>query len=69
MSLAEILPALQALPRADKLRLIGLLADDLAREEGGGLGPIASFPVWSPIDAPDAERALLGLLSRDGNRP
>ena len=34
MSLSELLPAVHALPVADKRQLIELLADDLAEEEG-----------------------------------
>jgi hypothetical protein len=34
MSLAEVLPMVQTLPRADKLRLVHFLVSELAREEG-----------------------------------
>ena len=37
MSLSELLPAVHALPVADKRQLIELLADDLAEEEGESL--------------------------------
>jgi len=39
MTLKELLPAIHSLPRADKLRLIHLLAGDVAREEGIAIAP------------------------------
>jgi hypothetical protein len=66
MSLAELMAALQALPRADKLQVIQVLAADLAREEAAGLlPPGASCPIWSPFEAFDAARVLLELLEKE----
>jgi hypothetical protein len=66
MSLAELMPALQALPRADKLQVIQVLAADLAREEAGELVPPgASCPIWAPFDAFDAAQVLLQLLEKE----
>lgn len=36
MTAAEFLPSLQSLPRSEKLHLIQLLAEDLARDEAEG---------------------------------
>ena len=66
MSLAEMVPDLQALPRADKLRVIQLLAAELAREEGMDVIPVgASCPIWSPFDAFDAANSLMHLLEQE----
>ncbi len=66
MTLNELLPALHALPRADKLRLIQVLADDMAREEGITPGDTGkAFPVWSPYEAFDGAAALLRLLDEE----
>ena len=66
MSLAELMPALQALPRADKLQVIQVLAADLAREEAAALIPAgASCPIWSPFEAFDAARVLMDLLEKE----
>ena len=66
MSLAELVPALQDLPRDDKLELIRLLVTDLTQQEGIDLLHCgASYPVWTPLDAFDAARSLQQLLDQD----
>jgi hypothetical protein len=56
MSLVEILPNVRSLPRADKLRLIRILAQELADAEGlPELGAGAQVSGWSPH--PDFEAA------------
>jgi hypothetical protein len=62
MSLAELLPAVQALPRKDKFRLVQELIAELAQEEGLAEG---EYPVWSPYDAHEAAATLLQLLEQD----
>jgi hypothetical protein len=63
MPLADLFPTLQALPRADKLRLVQFLVSELAREEGIPLLESgASYPVWSPCDAHEAAATLLRVL-------
>jgi hypothetical protein len=63
MSLSELLPMLQTLPRADKMRLIHFLVVDLAREEGVPLVEFGTpYPIWSPYDAFGAAGSLLKLL-------
>jgi hypothetical protein len=67
MSLSEILPTIQALPRADKLRLIQLLAADVAREDGISLDAgERTVAIWSPYDAFEGAATLLDLLDEDG---
>lgn len=63
MSLVEMLPEIRTLSRGDKLRLIQLLAAELAANEGeptleGG----QTYPVWSPDTAFAAAETLLEAL-------
>ncbi|MEX2306415.1 MAG: hypothetical protein WD738_02420 [Pirellulales bacterium] len=66
MTLPELMPSIEALPRADKLHLIQLLAADVARDEA-----IAreladkAVPIWSPYDAFDGAAILLRALNED----
>ena len=55
MSLNELLPTVQELPRGDKLRLMQWLAAQLAKDEGVPLlSPDIEYPVWSPYDSHEA---------------
>jgi len=66
MTLTELLPTIQSLPRADKFRLIQLLAADVAREEGITLALAdKAVPLWSAYDAFDGAATLLNLLDQD----
>lgn len=66
MSLTELLPAVHALPRADKLRLMQVLVTDIAAEEEAVLptGNVLNA-VWTPYDAYDAAATLLSVLDDD----
>jgi hypothetical protein len=65
--LPELLPALHALSRADKLRLIQHLVVDLAHEEGVPLLEMgAAYPVWTPHHAFDAAAVMLNALEKEG---
>ena len=66
MSLGELLPTIHALPRGDKLRLIQLLAADVAREEGTAADVAdKAVPIWSPHDAVEGAATLLRVLDED----
>lgn len=66
MSLAELMPALQNLPRDDKLELFRILVSDLTRQQGvDWLQQGAAYPVWTPLGAYDAARSLQQLLDQD----
>jgi hypothetical protein len=70
MSIAEILPAVRALPRSDKFRLARLLLDDLAAEELlAELKQGQEFPIHTPEFAPGAAAQLAALLDEQGKRP
>ena len=65
MTLNELLPSLHALPRADKLRLIQLLAVDVASEDGIAPADVGTtYPVWSPHEAFDGAATLLRVLEQ-----
>ncbi|HSN98450.1 MAG TPA: hypothetical protein VLS89_09130 [Candidatus Nanopelagicales bacterium] len=66
MSLVEMLPEIQALPRAEKLRLIQFLAQELAESEAPpSLVSGQSYPVWSPDQAFTAAETLLQTLREE----
>ncbi len=63
MSLVEILPDIHSLSRADKLRLIQFLAQELAEAESPpSLVSSKEYPVWSPNEAFEAAETLLQTL-------
>jgi hypothetical protein len=66
MSLTELLPAIHALPRADKLRLMQVLVAEIASEEGAVLPPPTMIhTIWTPYDSYDAAAVLLNVLNED----
>ncbi len=66
MTLAELLPALHGLPRADKLRAIQLLASEVAREEGVEVTAADTpYQIWSPYDAFEGAATLLRVLNEE----
>lgn len=70
MSLAEVLPTVQRLSRADKLRLIELVAAELGRsEETTLLEAGQTYPIWSPHDAYQAAEVLLHMLEEGKPQP
>ena len=67
MTLNELLPSMHALPRAEKLRLIQLLAADVACEDGVAPADVGTtYPVWSPYEAFDGAATLLHVLEQAG---
>ncbi len=69
MSLAELLPEVHSLSRVDKLRLIQLLAEELARDEVGLLESGQSYPVWSPDAAYPAAAVMMQTLESESSKP
>lgn len=70
MTLSQMLPTIQALPRADKLRLIQLLAVEVARDDGIVLDVAdKTVPLWSPHDSFQGAATLLRVLDEDKVAP
>ena len=69
MSLTELLPQLRSLPRLEKLRLIQLLAEDMAAEDCIPLQHGQSYPVWTPLHAYEAASILQQALDAEGKNP
>jgi len=66
MSLTELLPAIHALPRADKLRLMQVLVAEITNEEATAVPPTdMAHAIWTPYDAYDAAATLLDVLDKD----
>ncbi len=64
--ITELLPKIQALPKADKLRLMQFLVFELAREQGVALlQPDQDYPIWTPFNAFDAAATLLSALEEE----
>lgn len=66
MTIVELLPKLQALPRWEKLRVVQFLVGEIAREEE--MQPFvagAAYPVWSPYNASEAAATLQDLLEQE----
>lgn len=66
MTIVELLPQLQALPRGEKLRVVEFLVSEIAREEE--LQPLvagAAYQIWSPFDASEAAATLQSLLDQE----
>ena len=65
MSLTELLNTARTMCRADRIRLVQCLVDDLAREEGvSSLEDGASLPVATPLQAFDAAATMLAALDQ-----
>jgi hypothetical protein len=64
-ALAELIPQAKSLSRVDKLRLIQLLAEELASDEGAAIKANQSYPVWSPDSAFNAADVMLQSLANE----
>lgn len=64
MSINELTPILRDLDRADKLRMMQLLIQQLAKEEGALLSG-NSYPIWSPYASFEAANVLLEALNAE----
>lgn len=62
MPLAELVPEVESLSRAEKLQLMHILVADLARNEGIELQS-DSFPVWTPYGTDEAAEIMMRVLS------
>ena len=70
MSLVDLLPTVRSLSRKDQLRLIQLLAAELAQVEETDLIPAGqTYPLWSPDRAYDAAAVLLRAVADGEDLP
>jgi len=69
MEVAELLPRLRELSRADKLYVMQFLISELAQEETDLLKPHLDYPIWSPYNAFDAADTMLQALKTAGDKP
>jgi hypothetical protein len=66
MTLAELIPELRSLPRADKLWVIQMMAAEVAREEDPTLPKSGQeYPIWSPYDAYKGAATLMQALEQE----
>jgi hypothetical protein len=63
--LSELIPEAKSLSRVDKLRLIQLLAEELAGDESTELKANQSYAVWSPESAFHAADVMLHALANE----
>jgi len=69
MSISEIIPAVRALSRGEKLQLTQILLEDLAREELPAMfkkGQV--YSIYTPEYAPGAAAQLAQLLKEERTR-
>ena len=65
MTIAELLPTLRNLPRAEKLKVMQFLVAELANEEEPTLQPGAIYSLWSPLNSHEAAHKLSQLLESE----
>lgn len=63
----QLLQELHKLNRADKLRVMQILVNDLTIEEDSILFPNHPYEVWSPTVSSEAAQALLATLEEEKN--
>jgi hypothetical protein len=62
MSASDLLPAVEALPRAEQLKLVHAIIDSLAVPAPAALIPDGEYSIWSPRDSYEAAEVLMKLL-------
>ena len=62
----HLLEELRQLNRAEKLRIVQLLVNEIAEEEV--ILTATEYEVWSPYDAPGAAAILMDMLEEDRRR-
>jgi hypothetical protein len=61
MTLTELIPTIKNLNRSNKIKLLQLIINDLAKEEELNLIQGENYPVYSPLNAFEAADTLLNL--------
>lgn len=69
MSVTELAPLVDALPRVEKFQLLQLLVTSLAKEEEMPLlDATVTYPLWTPYHTPvETVTALAKLLAEDAH--
>lgn len=68
MSFAEIIPAVRALSRGEKVQLAQILLEDLDNEELKAMFPEGrAYPIYTPEYAPNAAAQLAKALNEEGS--
>jgi hypothetical protein len=66
MTLTELIPTIQNLNRSDKIQLLQIIANELAKEEEHlNLVSGEDYPIYSPYNAFEAADTLLKLLEEN----
>ncbi len=68
MSVAELLPTLKQLDRAETLSVMSFLVQKMAQEENLllSVSEAAQYPLWSQYDARDTAEALWHFAQEEG---
>jgi hypothetical protein len=69
MSLTELWPQVQSLSRAGKLRVIEVLARELADSETSLIQAGQAYPIWSPDRAFEAAATMMRVLDAEKEKP
>ena len=69
MTVTELAPLVDALPRVEKFQLLQLLVTSLAQEEAVPLlDATLRYPLWTPYNTPvETVTALAALLAEDAH--
>lgn len=69
MSVAELTPLVEDLPRVEKFQLLQFLITSLAKEEDIPLlDPAVTYPLWTPYNTPvETVITLTSLLAEDNH--
>jgi hypothetical protein len=68
MHIAELLPKIHGMTRADKVRILHFITSELSAEEQPTLLPGSEYPVWTPLGEERAAADLLDFLVRSNPR-
>lgn len=66
VSITQLLPTVQAMPRAEKIQLIQWIATQLAQDEGVvALSPDVKYALLSPSESHEAASVLSAFLEQE----
>lgn len=65
MSLTDVLPGLKSLNRFEKIRVVQILINEIAKEEESFFENGKQYPIWSPFESYEAAEGLMKLLEEE----